>query len=122
MNIDLDKYVDQKRPAITIFGKTYDVDNDYKKVVGVFGFIDKLKEDDPNSIKKFLSYALVDGEKAADEILSHNIPLPLFEKLQVAIVAAMTGKKMEDIEKAIKQAEEMPSFRGKGADGTKKRV
>lgn len=121
MNIDLDKYIDRKRPTITIFGKAYDVDNDYKKVLGVFGLIDRLKEDDPDSVKKFLSYALMGGEKAADEILSHAIPFPLFTKLQAAIVAAMTGREMKDIEKAMKQAEQAPSFRP-GAGGTGKRV
>ena len=122
MNIDLDKYIDQRRPTITIFGKVYDVDNDYKKVLGVFGFIDRLKEDDPDSVKKFLSYALMDGENAADDILSHNMPFPLFEKLQAAIVAAMTGREMKEIERAMKQAEQAPSFPGANAGGKGKRV
>lgn len=122
MNIDLDQYIDQKKPTITIFGKSYDVCDDYKKVLGVMGLLTGLKEDGPDAARKFLSYALAGGEKAADEILSHAIPFPLFLKLQTAVISAMTGKRMEDVEKTVKRAEQTPSFHRPDAGGAGKRV
>lgn len=119
MNVNLDKYFDGQKPTITIFGKSYDVDNDYKKVLGVQELASGL-ENDVSSMKKFLTYALVGGEAAADEILSHSMPFPILEKLQFAVVAAMTGEHMEEIEKQFNEARS-PSFRP-GAGGAKKRV
>lgn len=118
MNVNLDKYFDTQKPTITIFGKAYDVDNDYKKVLGVQGLAADLGND-VKSMKKFLTYSLVKGETAANEILSHSMPFPVLEKLQFAIVAAMTGEKMEEIEKQFKEAQ-TPSFRD--ANSAKKRV
>ena len=109
MNINLDKYVDQARPAITIFGKSYEVDSDFKKVLSMQSFASELKSD-ADSICSFLSFALKDGRTAAEEILSHNMPFSLLQKLEVAVMAAMTGKEMNELEEQIEKAPS-PSFR-----------
>lgn len=108
LNIDLDRYADQARPAVTIFGKSYEVDSDFKKVLGLQRFASELKGD-ADSIRSFLAFALADGEAAADEILSHSMPFPLLQKLEVAVMAAMTGKEMSELEEPPEKAQ--PSFR-----------
>ncbi len=115
MNINLDKYFDTQKPSITVFGKTYPVDNDYKKVLAMQNMSD-LKADE-DGVRQFLATALVGGEQAADEIMAHNIPFPAFQQLQTAVVAAMTGQSMEAVEKASKKAME-----GRFQQGAKKRV
>lgn len=119
LNINLDDYIEQAKPSITIFGKSYEVDSDYKKVLGMQRFASDLK-DDSDSIRKFLSFCLMGGDTAADEILSHGMPFPLIQKLEVAIMAAMTGKKPEELEEQMGKAQE-PSFRS-GKRGEKKRI
>ena len=115
MNINLDKYFDTQKPSITVFGKTYPVDNDYKKVLAMQSMSD-LKTDE-DGVRQFLSSALTGGEQAADEIMAHSIPFPAFQQLQTAVVAAMTGKSMEEIETAAKLAVE-----SRFQQGEKKRV
>ena len=109
MNINLDQYVDQARPAITIFGKSYEVDSDFKKVLGMQKLASELKGD-TDSIRSFLSFALAGGEAAADEILSHGMPFSLLQKLEIAVMAAMTGRQMEELEEQTAK-DSSPSFR-----------
>lgn len=109
MNINLDQYADQARPAIIIFGKSYEVDSDFKKVLSMQRFASELKGD-ADSIRSFLSFALAGGEAAADEILSHSIPFSLLQKLEVAVMAAMTGKEMSELEEEVEKVPS-PSFR-----------
>ena len=104
MNVNLDEFFDAQKPTITIFGKVYEVDNDYKKVLSVQTIANNLNGD-VDTLGKFLSSALVDGKAAADEILSHNIPFPLIEKLVLGVTAVMTGKDMKVLEQAAKEAE-----------------
>ena len=108
LNIDLDRYADRTRPAVTIFGKSYEVDSDFKKVLGMQRFASDLKGD-ADSIRSFLAFALTGGESAADEILSHSMPFPLLQKLEVAVMAAMTGKEMSELEEQMEKTP--PSFR-----------
>lgn len=103
MNIDLDRYADQARPAVTIFGRSYEVDSDFKKVLGMQRFASELKGD-ADSIRSFLAFALTGGEAAADEILSHSMPFSLLQKLEVAVMAAMTGKEMGELEEQMEKA------------------
>jgi hypothetical protein len=109
LNINLDQYTDQVRPSVTIFGKSYEVDSDFKKVLEMQRFASELKGD-ADSIRSFLSFSLADGEAAADEILSHSIPFSLLQKLEIAVMAAMTGKQMEELEEQMEKAP-APSFR-----------
>lgn len=109
LNINLDQYADQSRPAVTIFGKSYEVDSDFKKVLSMQRFASELKGD-ADSIRSFLSFALAGGEAAADEILSHSIPFSLLQKLEVAVMAAMTGKEMSELEEEVEKVPS-PSFR-----------
>lgn len=109
LNINLDQYADQVRPSVTIFGKSYEVDSDFKKVLEMQRFASELKGD-ADSVRSFLSFSLVNGEAAADEILSHSIPFSLLQKLEVAVMAAMTGKPLEELEEQMEKAP-TPSFR-----------
>ncbi len=103
LNIDLDRYTDQTRPAVTIFGKSYEVDSDFKKVLSMQRFASDLKGD-ADSIRSFLSFSLTGGEAAADEILSHSIPFSLLQNLEIAVMAAMTGKEMSELEEQMGKA------------------
>ena len=116
MNVNLDEFFDAQKPTITIFGKVYEVDNDYKKVLSIQTMADHLEED-ADSVNKFLSFALIGGKAAADEILSQGIPFPMFEKLVFAVTAVMTGKDMKMIEQAAKEAEGAQSARFQAGKG-----
>lgn len=101
MNIDLSKYYDAQKPTITVFGKAYEVDDDHKKVLGFFQMRQKVK-DDEDSFQKILSYVLVDGEKAAEEILSHKMSFSFLSKIVEGVTACMTGQSIEALEAAAK--------------------
>lgn len=123
MNVNLDKFFDAQKPSVTLFGKTYQVDNDYKKVIGIQALgaaIDKkdAKQDDTGGLRKFLEYSLIDGKAAADEILSHSFGFEFYNKIINGITAAMTGKTLEEVEKVKKAAMADGRFPG----GTGKRV
>lgn len=119
MNINLDSCAEQCRPQITVFGKSYEVDNDYKKVMSLQRFAEDLKGDDASVIRDFLSYTLCEGETAANEILSHAMSFQLMQKLQIGILAAMTDVPMKTMEQQMKAPS--PSFRP-NEDGGKKRI
>ncbi|WP_411677894.1 hypothetical protein [Caproicibacter sp.] len=116
MNINLDEYLDEMRPCVTIFGKSYEVDSDFKKVLSMQRFASDLKGD-ADSIHQFLAFSLIGGETAADEILSHPMPFSVLQKLEIAVMAAMTGKKPEELEGQL-DTEKKPSFRT-GSHGKK---
>jgi len=119
LNIRLDDYLEESRPCITIFGKSYEVDSDFKKVLDMQHFASELKGDF-DSIRKFLSFTLAGGEAAADEILSHSMPFSLLQKLEVAVLAAMTGKKPEELEGQVEKSQKS-TFRA-GDRGKKERI
>lgn len=119
MNINLDSYTEQLHPKITVFGKTYEVDSEYKKVMSLQNFAENLQGDDSSAMREFLAYTLCRGEAAADEILSHPMPFQLVQKLQIGVLAAMTGVPMETMEQQMKAPS--PSFRPHTGGG-KKRV
>lgn len=103
MNVNLDKYFDTQKAAITLYGKEYEVDDDYKKVLGMQALQASLK-DDEKSARKFLQYALVDPG-AVDEILLHPMSFRNFEALQYGISAAMTGKTFDEIKQQSEAAQ-----------------
>ncbi|MFT9056885.1 MAG: hypothetical protein ABF449_09745 [Ethanoligenens sp.] len=111
MNVNLDKYWDEQKPTITVFGKEYAVDNDYKKVLGLQKFEADMATGKDVS-REFLAFALVDGENAADDILAHKIPFAFFQTLYFGVTAAMTGQTYEDVKKAAKDAQKRATFRG----------
>lgn len=111
--------MNESKPCVTIFGKSYEVDSDFKKVLGMQRFASELKGD-IDSIRKFLAFTLAGGEAAADEILSHSMPFSLLQKLEVAVLAAMTGKKPEELEGQVEKAQKS-TFRS-GERGKKERV
>lgn len=123
MNVNLDKFFDSQKPGITLFGKTYQVDNDYKKVIGMEAIgtsIDSKsnKGDDTGGLRKFLEYSLIDGKNAADDILSHSFGFDFYNTIINGITAAMTGRTIEEVEKMKKEALSGGRFPG----GTGKRV
>ncbi len=119
MNITLDDYMNESQPRVTIFGKSYEVESDFRKVLGMQRFASGLKGD-IDSIRKFLAFTLAGGETAADEILSHNMSFSLLQKLEIAVLAAMTGKKPEELEGQVGKAQKS-AFRP-GEHGKKERV
>lgn len=119
MKVNVDKFFDSQKPTITVFGKEYQVDDDYKKVIGMNKYgetVDKSAED--GGLRALIEYALVDGKAAADEILSHNFSFAFYQKLNAAVQSAMSGKPIEEIEENIRKAETSGRFQG----GQKKRV
>lgn len=109
MNVNLDKFFDAQKPTITVFSKTYQVDNDYKKVIGIQALgmaIDKkgAQQDNTGGLRSFLEYSLVDGKAAADEILSHSFGFEFYNRIINGITAAMTGKTLEEVEEIKKAA------------------
>lgn len=118
MNVNLDLCTEQCTPKITVFGKEYEVDSDYKKVISLQSFAEKLKGDDMSVMRAFLAYTLCGGDAAADEILSHPMPFKLVQKLQVGILSAMTDMPMERMEEQMKSPS--PSFRPHTGGGKKR--
>ena len=118
MNVNLDQFFDAQKATFMIFGKVYEVDDDYKKVLGMEAFgktLDQQKDEVKDSLREFLIYALVDGEKAAGEILSHKISFSMYNTIINGITAAMTGRTIEEVESAKKEALENGRFpKGKG--------
>lgn len=111
MNVNLDKYWDEQKPTITVFGQKYAVDNDYKKVLGMQKFESEMATGKDIS-REFLAFALVEGENAADDILAHKISFDFFQKIYYGVAAAMTGQTCEDVLKAAKDAQKRATFRG----------
>lgn len=112
MNVNLDKYYDTHRPTITLFGKEYAVDNDYKKTIGIQKVAEASMQSE-DGVRKMLEYALVDGKKAADEVLTHPIPFGFFTTIQYGLVAAMTGQTYEQVKEAADaEIKRRASFRG----------
>lgn len=109
MNINIDKYIDNSKPKVTIFGKDYEVDNDYKKVLGLQDFEAKAQIGEDIS-HEFLSYALVGGEKAADEILSHKFSFDFFQTIQMGVSGAMTNQTIDQIKKNAEDAQKKSTF------------
>ncbi len=97
MKINLDSYYEEQKPTIVVFGKEYEVVNDYKKVLAFFKKKEQI-QDTEESIKEFISFALVDGDKAASEILSNNFGFEFFQKIILGISACMTGQTIEQLE------------------------
>lgn len=116
MNVNLDQFFEAQKPTITIFGKSYAVDDDYKKVVGMQQFGQKVDQtDETGGLHAMLEYVLVDGKAAADEILAHHFSFTVYSKIASALTAAMTGKPIEDVEKAAQDAQAGARFpAGKG--------
>ena len=97
MKVNLDAYYEEQKPSIVVFGKEYGVVNDYKKVLAFFKKKEQIK-DTEESIKEFISFGLVDGEKAANEILSNEFGFEFFQKIILGISACMTGQSIEVLE------------------------
>lgn len=105
MNIDLSKYFDEHKPTITVFGKEYEVENDCKKVLAFFKLQDSAP-DDEKGVKGILAAGLVDGEKAADEIMSHPMPFVFMTKIISAISVCVSGaSSIEQLEANAKKAQ-----------------
>ena len=99
MNVNLDKYFDDQKPTITVNGKEYEVDNDYRKVMGFMQMKDKLGDDESvESLKKMVAYGLVGGKKTADEIFSQKFSFQFLTHLIIGMAACMTGQSMESLE------------------------
>lgn len=97
MKINLDQFFDDQKPEVQLFGKVYDVDNDVKTVLA-FQKASKTLTDDMESIESFLGMAV--GKEAAKEILDHKFNFAFLQKIIKGITACMTGKGMEEVEKA----------------------
>lgn len=95
MNINLDKYFDSQKPTITVFGKDYEVNNDYKKTLE-FQAAAKTATDNEEDIVRVFHIALKPEDVA--EILAHNFSFEFFSKLILGITAAMTGRTIEELE------------------------
>lgn len=122
MNVDMDTYFDTQKPTIQLFGTVYEVDNDYKKVLAAQRkFSAPRPEMDSNTImRELLIDNLVDGKKAADAILAHDMPFAFWRLLQFGILAAMTGQTVEQLREAAEKPQQDAQFRHKNR--TKKRV
>lgn len=117
MNVDLDAYFDTQKPALTIFGHVYEVDNDYKKVLAAQR---KFAAPHPGAdsgemMRELLTDNLVGGRQAADEILAHDMPFAFWNLLQFGVLAAMTGKTVDELREAAENARKEPSFRRAGS-------
>jgi hypothetical protein len=110
MNINIDKYFDEHKPTVTIFGKSYEVDNDYKKVIGLQEFDDASRKG-KDITRDYLEYALIGGKTSADDILAHDFSFEFFTNIQYGIMAAMTGKSLESV-KQTAERQAAYSFRG----------
>lgn len=122
MNVDMDAYFDTQKPTIKVFGNAYEVDNDYKKVLAAQRkFAAPRSDADSDTImRELLTDNLVGGKQAADEILAHDMPFAFWNLLQFGILAAMTGKTVEQLREAGEKAQKDAQFRR--ASSTKKRV
>lgn len=122
MNIDLDAYFDLQKPTIKIFDKVYEVNNDYKKVLAAQQKFSLPRPDADSAavMRELLEDNLMGGQQAADEILAHDMPFAFWNLLQFGVLAAMTGRPVEQLREAAEKARNDASFRRPG--GTKKRI
>ncbi|MFT8888623.1 MAG: hypothetical protein ABF449_05755 [Ethanoligenens sp.] len=122
MNVDMDAYFDTQKPTIKIFGNAYEVDNDYKKVLAAQRkFAAPRSDEDSGAImRELLTDNLAGGKQAADEILAHDMPFAFWNLLQFGILAAMTGKTVEQLREAGEKSQKDAQFRR--TSSAKKRV
>lgn len=122
MNVNLDTYFDAQKPTVTVFGRAYEVDNDYKKVLAAQRKFTGIQPgaDSGALMRELLTDALTGGRQAAEDILAHNMPFAFWNLLQFGVLAAMTGKSVEQLRETARQAQTGATFRP--GNGTEKRL
>lgn len=95
--IDLSAKLDNSRPLIKIAeGKIYEVDNRKNTVLTLDQKLNAAGDGDLSAIEEVIRVTL--GEEAAKEIEALDLPLASYNKVIIAIMAAIGEESFEDAE------------------------